>query len=249
MRGQGGRIAVLALLAAGCATAPPPVRLAVHVDRLAAAEVPRFEAARLRFVDELGRHGLSDHTGLYLKIGDSTYYSVVTFGRWRDLDRLAAARRRTLARVNPAALHAYWHDSDASLVFPHASEIWTEEPELSYTPTGRRLGDAVELVLEDVAPTAEEAYAAVWKEIVRALAQAHYPVERRTYFSSPGSGRTLSFWLAPSPAVMRAAPTLEQALAGVLGVARAAALLQRWRACVLAAQSFPVAAQPKMSSY
>lgn len=239
----------MALAAGGCATAPPPVRLAVHVDRLAAGEVQRFEAARLRFAAELARRGVSDHTGLYLKIGDSTYYSVVTFGRWRDLDRLAAARRRALGRVDPAALRAYRQDSDASLVFPHASEIWTEQPELSYAPTGRRLGDAVELVLEDVKPTAEEEYAAVWRQIARALGQAHYPVEKRTYFSSPGSGRTLSFWLAPSAAAVQAAPTLQQALAGVLGVAGATALLQRWHDCVLRAQSFAVAAQPAMSSY
>jgi hypothetical protein len=238
-------------LAGGCATTapPPPVRLAVHVDRLAADGVHAFEAARLRFVGALAHAGVSDHTGLYLKIGDSTYYSIVSFGKWRDLDRLAAERKRALARVDPAALHAYWHDSDENLVFPHAGEIWTEQAALSYLPTGRRLGDAVELVLEEVAPTAEAAYEATWKQIARALGQARYPVERRTYFSSPGSGRMVSFWLAPSPAVATAAPTLQQALASVLGAARAAALLQRWHDCVLRAESFPVVAEPRLSSY
>ena len=238
-------------LAAGCATSapPPPTRLAVHVDRLAAAEVQRFEQARLRFVAELKRRGVSDHRGLFLKIGDSTYYSIVSFAAWRELDMLRGERARAVARLDPAANQQYDRQSDASLVFPHASEIWSEQPELSFVPTGRRLSDAVQLVIEDVKPTAEEDYAAAWKEIAAALRTARFPVERRSFFSQYGSGRTLSFWLASSPAVVKAAPTLVQALVAALGEERARALVERWRACVLSTQTLDVEARPEMSSY
>lgn len=245
-----GLVVLAALAAGGCVTAPPPpVRLYVHVDRLAADKVQSYEAARLRFASLLRQHGVSDHTGLYLKVGDTTYYAVASFGRWGDLDRLRAQQGRALGHVDHAAVERYWHDSDEALVFPHAGEIWVEQPSVSYVPTGRRLGDAVEVVFEDVAPTAEAAYEAAWRQIAAALARAHYPVERRTYFSSPGTGRMVSFWLAPSAAVARAAPTVAEAVAGVLGVERAAELMRRWRACVVGAESFAVEAQPEMSSF
>ena len=131
-------------------------------------------------------------------------------------------------------------------MFPHASEIWREEPALSYLPTGRPLADALEVVIEDVKPTAD--YEAAWKPIAAALAQARYPVERRAYFSSYGSGRVLSFWLAPSAAVRKAAPTLAQALAGVVGEERARALLAAWHDCVLASQTLAVEPRPEMTS-
>jgi hypothetical protein len=97
-----------------------------------------------------------------------------------------------------------------------------------------------------VRPTAD--YEAAWKPIAAALAQAKYPLERRTYFAGYGSGRMLSFWLAPSAAVVKAAPTLQQALTGVVGEERAKALLAAWRACVLSSQTLDVEARPEMSS-
>jgi hypothetical protein len=238
-------------LAAGCAstTPPPPTRFIVHVDRLAPEKVPGFEAARLRFASLLRDRGVSDKTGLYLKVGDSTYYSLVSFGAWRDLDVMRAAQRQAQKKVGQAALEAYWRDSDVALVFPHAGEIWSEQRSLSYVPTGRRLPDAVQVVIEDVAPAAEEGYEAAWKEIIVALTQARYPVERRSYFSTVGTGRMLTFWLAPSVAVMKAAPTLQQALTGVLGPEKADALLERWRKSVQSAQTFDVEAKPEMSAY
>jgi len=251
VRGQVGRIAVLLTLAAGCATTQPPrtTRLVVHVDRLAADRVQAFEAARLRFVDVLKQAGKSDHRGLFLKVGESTYYSIVSFGAWQDLDRLQQERVRAEKKLPRAALAQYDHDCDETLVFPHASEIWVEQPAVSYVPTGRRLPDAVQLVIEDVRPTAEKTYEATWKEIAAALGRAQYPVERRSYFSQYGTGRMLSFWLAPSRAVMKAAPTLQQALVGVLGAEKANALLERWRASVHGSQTLEVEAKPELSSF
>jgi len=233
-------------MTAGCAaTLPPPVRLAVHVDTLDAAKVQQYEQARVRWVTQLRVARRSDRRGLYLKIGDNTYYSVVSFGAYRELDELRVARGKINAKMGAAA-DEYTRLCDDSLVFPHASEIWSEEPALSYVPTGRRLTDAVQLVIEDVKPTAD--YEAAWKPIAAALAQAKFPVERRTFFSSYGSGRTLSFWLASSPAVLKAAPTLQQVLTSVVGEERAQALLAAWRACVLSSQTLDVEAKPEMSS-
>ena len=247
MRGQAGRlILVAAALAAGCATTtPPPVRLAVHVDTIDPSRLAQYESARVRWVAALRARHESDRRGLYLKIGTHTYYSVVTFGRWRELDEIGAQRRKTTARMGAAA-DEYGRLCDETLVYPHTSEIWSEEPALSYLPTGRRLTDAVELVIEDIKPTAD--YEAAWKPIAAALAQARYPVERRSYFSAYGSGRVLSFWLAPSRAVLEAAPTLPQALASVVGAERAEALLAAWRACVLGTEQLAVEPKPEMTS-
>lgn len=207
----------------------------------------QFESARLSFAGLLRARGLSDRRGLYLKVGAHTYYSVVSFGRYQELDRLRADRVRALGKIARATTDEYDRLSDESLVFPHASEIWTEEPGLSYLPTGMRLTEAVQVVIEDVKPTAD--YEAAWKPVAEALGKAKYPVERRTYFSNFGSGRTLSFWLAPSVAVMKAAPTLLQALTGVVGAEKAAALLEAWRACVQSSQELEVEARPEMSAY
>jgi hypothetical protein len=145
-----------------------------------------------------------------------------------------------------AAADEYGRLCDDSLVFPHTSEIWSEEPTLSYLPTGKRLTDAVQVVIEEVKPTAD--YEAAWKPIAAALAQARYPVERRAYFSAWGSGRVLSFWLAPSRAVRDAAPTVPQVLERVVGAERAAALMAAWHACVISSQTFDVEPKPEMTS-
>ena len=223
----------------------PSSRLAVHVDTLAFDKVQQFEQARVRFVAALRASHKSDRRGLYLKIGSNTYYSEVSFTRWRDLEAIGAERQKTTDEL-AAAARDYDRLCDDSLVFPHTSEVWREEPALSYLPTGRGLGDALQLVIEDVKPTAD--YEAAWKPIAAALAQARYPIERRTFFSSYGSGRTLSFWMAPSAAVLKAAPTLPQALAAAVGEARAQALLEAWRACLLSSQTLDVEPKPEMSS-
>ena len=55
--------------------------------------------------------------------------------------------------------------------------------------------------------------------------------------------------LAPSVAVMKAAPTLQQTLSCVLGQDKADALLERWRKSVQSAQTFDVEAKPELSAY
>jgi len=232
--------------AAGCVTTqPPPNRLLVHVDTLDPEKLAQFEQARVQFVSVLRARHKSDRRGLYIKVGTNTYWSVTSFARWRELEQIGDERAkvtRALARES----EAYDKLCDETLVFPHASELWREEPALSYVPTGRRLEDAVQVVIEDVKPTAD--YEAAWKPIATALAQAKYPLERRTYFSSYGTGRTLSFWMAPSAAVLKAAPTVEQAVASVVGAERAKALVEAWRACLVATQTLDVEPKLEMSS-
>jgi hypothetical protein len=230
----------------GCVSAQPkPSRLLVHVDTLDPQKVQQFESARVRWVTLMRTSHKTDRRGLYLKIGSNSYYSVTSFGAWRELDEVREQRRKTGAQLGAAA-DEYDRLSDEGLVFPHTSEIWSAEPALSYLPTGRRLTEAVTVVIEDVKPTAD--YEAAWKPIAAALAQAKYPIERRAYFANYGSGRTLSFWLAPSAAVVKAAPTLLQALTTAVGEERARALLEAWRACVLSSQTLEVEPKPEMSS-
>jgi len=232
--------------AAGCVTTqPPPNRLLVHVDTLDKDKVQQFEEARVRFVTVLRTRHKTDRRGLYLKIGTNTYWSVTSFARWREIEQIGDERAK-VTRALAAESKEYDRLCDETLVFPHASEVWREEPALSYVPTGRRLTDAVQVVIEDVKPTAD--YEAAWQPIAAALAQAKYPLERRTYFSSYGTGRMLSFWMAPSVAVLKGAPTLEQALVGVVGEEKGRALLEAWRACVLASQTLDVEAKPEMTS-
>jgi hypothetical protein len=251
VRRQDG-LALCLLLAVGCATMastkqPPPERLLVHIDTLAPDKLQQFADARRRWVAELRRRGLSDRRGDYLQIGERTFYSVERLGPWRDLDRLGGERRRVMRKMGALGTE-YDRVSDEALVFPHASEIWVEQPELGYLPSGRPLTEALQLVIEDVDPNAYADYEAAWRPIAAALAAAHYPVERRTYFAAYGSGRICSFWLAPSRTVIATAPPIEQLLATQLGTTRAAELMRAWRAALLHVQTLDVAVDPALSS-
>src|SRR5262245_12282266 len=118
---------ILALVAPGCASVPAgPTRMLVHVDTLAPERVARFEAARVRFRALLQQKAISHRRGLYFRVGDHTYFSLVPIVRWRDLERLASDRRRAHAAMK-GPVEEYDRISDESLVFPHASEIWSEE--------------------------------------------------------------------------------------------------------------------------
>ncbi|MGZ3441823.1 MAG: hypothetical protein ACXVDD_20020 [Polyangia bacterium] len=249
MRSQARRLILVAALVAataGCATttAAPSTRLLMHVDTIDPPKLQQFEEARVRWVALLRTQHRSDRRGLYLKIGANTYYSLVSFARWRELETIGGERQKTVDALAKEAAE-YERLCHEGLVFPHASEIWSEAPELSYVPTGRRLTDAVQVVIEDVRPTAE--YEAAWKPIAMALLRAKYPVERRTFHSSYGSGRMLAFWLASSVAVLKAAPTLQQALTSVVGDEKAKALLDAWRACIVGSQTLDVEPKPEMS--
>ena len=232
--------------AVGCVTAqPPPSRLLVHVDTIIPDKLQQYADARRNWVAALRSRGLSDRRGDYLQIGEHTFYSVEPFGRWRELEQLTDHRRRVNDKMGPAT-REYTRLCDDTLDFPHASEIWSEEPTLSYVPSGRPLSDALQVVVEDVAPRAD--YAAAWKPIADALTAARYPIERRTFFANYGSGRYWSFWLASSRAVIATAPPIEQVLATQLGTTRAAELMRAWRAAIVRVQTLEVAVDPAMTA-
>lgn len=257
---RGFALASLVLIALGCAEQPvakAPVstaaqasapasitRFVVHVDTLAPEKVQEFEAARARFVKALEARGTADHRGLYLRIGASTYWSVVPFSSWADLEVLGDQRRAAQKKMT-GIVEEYDRASDESLVFPHKNEIWSERLDLSYLPTNRPLYRAVRVDIEDLRPTAD--YEAAWKPIAEALAKIRYPLERRTFFSSYGTGRMLSFWLAAPGDTGDAAP-LDRALASAVGEARAAELFAALRACVVTTESHAVKVPLEMAS-
>jgi hypothetical protein len=232
--------------AVGCAsTQQPPARFVVHVDTIIPDKLQQFADARRRWVAELRRRGLSDRRGDYLQIGEHTFYSIERFGRWRELEKLGRDRERVNAAMG-AATADYDRLCDDALAFPHANEVWSEQPALSYLPSGRPLADALQVVIEDVDPRAD--YEAAWRPIAVALAAAHYPIERRTFFAGYGSGRYLSFWLAKGRALLATAPPIEQVLATALGTARAEELMRNWRLAIVRAQTLEVAVDPALAS-
>jgi hypothetical protein len=226
------------------AAAPAVVRYSVHVDTLDRAKVAQFEEARVRFVKDLATRNISDHRGLYLRVGESTYWSVMRFDTWTELDALSN-RRRQAQQAMKGIVEEYDRLSDESLVFPHKNEIWTERLDLSYLPTGRELHQAVRVDIEDVRPMAD--YEAAWKPIAEALAEARYPLERRTFFSGYGTGRMLSFWLEAAGESTDIMP-LDRALTLALGDAKAAELLAGLRACVIATETHEVKVPLAMAS-
>jgi hypothetical protein len=259
VRGQAGRLAIarslvaLTLAVGGCAAVPAPgrARLSVHIDTIDPESHDRFVNARLKWVAYLKQRGASDLRGTYLQIGEHTFYSVFYFRRWADLDQHARDQLRRLKQVDAKVGQEYDRDSDESLIFPHTSELWTERQELEYgAPSPKALVDAdvAELVMESVKPGMSGEYRDTWPIVKKALEEVKYPLARVTYWANFGSGRMMSFWLAPSEAVLKAAPPLAQAVAVAVGEARAAELLKKWRDCVIATETHRVTVRHDMAS-
>ena len=175
-------------------SAPPsgPNRLVVHVDNVRPDKVAQFEAARERFVGDLRARGVDDRRGHYFKVGATRFYSVIPFRTFTELDALGSSRSAAQEKMK-GVIEEYDRLADEGLVFPHHNELWTERADLSWTPTGKPLEAAVELVVEDLDPTCD--YAEAWKATAARLAEAKYPLERRAFSSAYGSGKLLVFWL------------------------------------------------------
>jgi hypothetical protein len=250
------RPSFLALCAAllGCASSPPPspvVRAAapapapaptasvadaapeyrsVHIDTVAPGMFAQFEDARREWLGELRRAHATDGRGVFLQIGEGRFYTVRSFARFADFDTRGEAIERSLAAVPKAAGEKYDRLADTALVFPHTSEIWQVEPDLSYAPAGRALTERTaacgRLVLEDVMPdpASEKRYADATTEIDRALAEARYPLTRETFRTALGAGHLVTLWLAGSREELDSAPTVEAAVASVRSASRAAEL-------------------------
>jgi hypothetical protein len=215
------------------APAPADVYLSVHEDHLAPDKVAQFVEARRAWVAELERANASDGRGVFVQVGDDAMFTMRRFTRFADFDTRNAAIDRSLAKVPKAAADAYDRGADTSLVFPHTSEIWKLDPDLSYAPAAHALDEATAgagwIVLDDVKPDPddEDAYGQAVAAEDQALAAARYPLTRLGFRTTFGAGHVITLWLAPSVAARDAAPAPEDAVAAALGADRAKALEAR----------------------
>jgi hypothetical protein len=227
-------------------SAAEPRYRAVHIDTIQPGKLAQFEGARREWVAELLRDRATDGRGLFVQVGDSRFFTLRAFSRFGDFDTRGAAIERSLSAVPKAAAERYDELSDTALAFPHTSEIWTLEPELSYALEGsaltERAGACGRVEVEDVqADTdSEKRYEDAVKEINAALRAARYPLTRLTFTTRFGAGHVYTFWLARSPAELAAAPEIQAAVAAVKGAARASELAAAQKTSVVHAESWPI---------
>jgi hypothetical protein len=251
-------ISTLTLLAAaqtasGCAptsTSTPTsgdVRYrAVHIDTIQVGKFGQFEGARREWLAELGRTRATDGRGVFLQVGDSRFFTLRMFSKFGDFDTRGAAIERSLAAVPKAAGDRYDKLSDTALAFPHTSEIWASEADLSYAPGAGALNEWTaacgRLEIEDVRPDidSEKHYEEAVSEINAALKAARYPLTRATFTTRFGAGHVYTLWLARSPEELAAAPDVTAAVATVKGGARASELLAAQGAAVERKESWPI---------
>jgi hypothetical protein len=224
---------------------------AVHIDTLDPKLQGVFEEARRGWLQVLvGRH-TTDGRGFFLQRGGNTFLTLRSFNSFSEYDALRAFRSSVAERIGPDGERAgqLYDRGDVALLSPHNSEVWTRLEELDYRPPGAELSEYtagyMQLVVEQVS---SEQYEAVWKQLRAALTDAHYPVGRRAFFSSLGSGKHVSFWLATNrEAFLRAGPP-EQAVARSLGPEKAAALFAALRAACSEVSVQEVLPRPELAS-
>jgi hypothetical protein len=232
----------LSVLFACASGARPPVldwsatRVQVHVDNVAADQIAVFEDARRRWLAKLhdsGRH-LPDGRPLFFsgKRGHvQTYLTFYPFTTWADLDRRAAATKRSEATVGKAAVDDY-DSGDAALVPPHHSEIWLRLPNADYAaPSAPSLNprDARRILLEAremPVGAGAEAAKALWDDVRQRLSQARYPLNGRAYWNLFGSGQLVLLWLGPDAEQVDSAPRIEDLLRTQTGGADVASRLE-----------------------
>jgi hypothetical protein len=200
----------------------------VHIDTLDPDKVAQFIDARRAWVEELRRDDATDGRGVFLEVPSAKrFITVRAFSSFTSLDTRGAVIKASLARVPKEAGERYDHLSDTALVFPHTSEIWELDDDLSYVPRAGALDEATaacgSLVIEDVrpSPSFEEAYDKARHEINAALAQASYPLTRLTFETRYGAGHVWSLILAASREALDAQPHEVDVVARILGAARA----------------------------
>jgi hypothetical protein len=206
--------------------AGPTKRRLVHVDHVDPAKAMQFEEARRQLLAVYAAQSINEGTTTLIETKDDEerpeFLSLRPFGAYAEIDRLndAAAARAAAIGKELDRLDAMTH---ATLVPPHANEIWLVHQDLSYLPAGApREGDAsaARLVEEVVAPPTGEEYEAAVKGVTEALARAKSRVARLAFTSSYGTGSYVTLWLARSAAELDAA----------LAVGDVASALERERA-------------------
>jgi hypothetical protein len=220
----------------------------VHIDTLDPQKVQQFEGARLAWLQSLTKEGAADAwRGSYYAVDDHAFLSLRPLTRLGDLDPHAMGG----PKPSPEAVKAYNDLSDEGLVFPHFTQVWMADEELSYRPPSH----AVALdghgrgtwVLDAVEPNRSEAYGQAWAEVHRALASIAYPVAHLCFASRVGDGRTSWLWLARDDASFESAPSFEVALENAVGAARAFELLKELAKAVAATESHALRGKPAMS--
>jgi hypothetical protein len=258
------RFAALSTLCAACAASPrasptlsaagptppsttqPDEYRSVHIDNIGPGLLAQFEGARRDWLAELRRANATDGRGVFLQVGPSTFYTVRSFAKFGDFDTRGDAIERSLAAVPKAAAERYDALSDTSLVFPHTSEVWGVEADLSYAPSGggvtQRTAACGRLVLEDLRPDppSEKRYEGATVEMNHALAEARYPLTRATFRTVFGAGRLVTMWLAASREELDGAADVEVAVAAVRGRERAAELSAACDASIVHRETLPL---------
>jgi hypothetical protein len=218
-----GVLAVAVVAVAGCvpegltaghpsatASGVPMKRRAVHVDHVDPVKVSQFEEARRQLLATYAAKGQREETTTIVETKDDQgrpeFLSMRPFGAYAELDRLndAAAARAAAIGKDLDRLDAMTH---ATLVPPHANEIWLFHAELSYAPPGSPTeadATAARLSFEEVAPTSSDEYEAAVKGVLDALGRTKAPVARLAFSSSYGTGEMVTLWLARSAADLEA---------------------------------------------
>lgn len=203
---------------------------AVHIDTLDPRLQHVFEDARIQWLKVLADHHTTDGRGFFLQRDGNTLLTLRSFNSFTEYDALRAFRAAVGERIGPSGEKAgqQYDLGDVAITSPHNSEVWSRSVESDYRAPGPALDEYtagyMQMVVEQVRTDDHDA---AWKDIRAALQVAKYPLSRISFFSMIGSGRTISLWLATDRAAFRSAGTPEEAVARVLGAAKASALFNR----------------------
>jgi hypothetical protein len=224
---------------------------AVHIDTLDPRLEGVFEDARRGWLKVLASHHTTDGRGFFLQRAGNTFLTLRSFSSFSEFDALRAFRASVAERIGPEGEKAgqQYDRGDVALLAPHNSEVWTRLEDLDYRPPGPELNEYtagyMQMVEEQVN---SEHYEEAWKQLQAALTAAKYPIGRRAFFSSLGSGKYVSFWLATSREAFLRAGTPEQAAARSLGAEKAAALFGALRAACSEVSVREVLPRPELAS-
>jgi hypothetical protein len=244
------------LVAAGApALAEPPSidtapHVRAHLDHIRPEHLAQFADARREWKAFLAQRALPDAWGgTLLEIEGRGFYTLRPLA---TLDALVAPRPPAPTDAEyVAAQRRYNARSDAVLVFPHATQVWSRHDDLSY----RLAKDAPALssrcsgtiAFDSVEPLAWDAYERAWTDIHDALRRVAYPLTHVVLGSRYGDGRTVSIWIGTDAEAFRAAP-LERALEKAVGRAAAAERVAALRAATRATESAGLTCRPDLGN-
>ena len=224
---------------------------AVHVDTLDPRLQHVFEEARIAWLKVLVAHRTTDGRGFFLQRDGNTLITLHSFNSFTEYDALRAFRAAVAERIGPGGEQAgqQYDLGDVAITSPHNSEVWSRDTDFDYHAPGAALDEYsagyMQMVVEQIR---SDDYAAAWKDISAALTAAKYPLSRIGFFSMLGSGRQIGLWLAPDRAAFRSAGSPHDAVARVLGAAKAGALFDRLEAATSDVQVSALAPRPELKS-